>query len=134
MYKLKRLYFGLLIIIGFLAISIAHLTISQSASSTVTLSSKQDFITAGDELVANFKIYNPNDEPRFYTFAFYLNDAQIYENHVTINPKRNFVFGGHSRALEPGIVKVTGVVYEGKKERLLDNISYFVTVKEKPNN
>lgn len=126
----KIVYITLLVVLGLLAIKIAYQATTQTLSSTVELISKQEFVTAGDEIVVSFKIYNPFQEPRQYTYALYLDDEKKYENMVTIKPNRRFVFGGHFRALEPGDVKVTATVYEGNKERLVENITYFVTVKE----
>jgi hypothetical protein len=127
--RLKIVYIASLIVVGVLALSIIYQTTTQTLFPTVELTSNQEFVAVGDEIAANFKIYNPARDPRQFTYAVYLNDEKRYENMVTINPKRNFVFGGQYRAFEPGNVKVTAVVYEGDKEMLIENITYFVTVK-----
>jgi hypothetical protein len=115
--------------LGVLALSVAYQTAHKTIFPSVTRTSQQEIITVDDKLVANFKIYNPNEEPRLYTYAVYIDDEKRFENKVTINPRRNFAFGGSYKGLEPGPVKVTALVYEGDKERLIENITYFVTVK-----
>lgn len=126
--KLKIVYMALLAVIGLLLISVTYQAATQTFSSTLTQASKHEVITVGDEIAANFKIHNPTQESRQYTYALYLNDEKKYENTVPIKPNRRSVFGGHFRALEPGEVKVTALVYEGDKEKLVKNMTYFVTV------
>ena len=127
----KKVYLTLLTVLGMLALFVAYQLGTRTLSPTVELVSKQDVVTAGDRFAANFKIYNPYQEPRRYTYALYLNGSLRFEETVTIKPDRQFVFGGHYRALEPGQMMVTAVVYEGDKERLVENITYFVTVNPK---
>jgi hypothetical protein len=126
--RLKILYLTLLVVLGLLAVTVAYKAINQTISPSLELVSNQEVVSAGDEIVANFRIKNPSKETRLFTYAMYLNDQRKYENAVKIKPEKSFVFGGHFRALEPGEVKVTAVVHEGNKEREIKNITYFVTV------
>lgn len=127
----RILYTALSAVFGLLILLIIYQAANQTLNPAVSITSRQEVLSVGEDIAANFKIINPNPEPRLFTYAVYINDEKSYENSVTINPKRNFVFGGHYRAVEPGEVKVTALVYEGDKERLVENISYFVTVKQK---
>jgi uncharacterized protein (DUF58 family) len=126
--RLKIVYLALLVVLGLLAVTVAYRAINQTISPSLELVSTQEVVSAGDEIVANFRIKNPSKETRRLTYALYLDDQRKYENTVEIKSEKSFVFGGHFRALEPGEVKVTAVVYEGDKEREIKNITYFVTV------
>lgn len=131
MERLRLAYLVLMAVIGFMVFSIIFQTTSQTISPSVTRLAKQDLITAGDEIISNFNIYNPDNKPHHYSYALYLNDVKRFENSVTVNPGKNFVFGGNYRAFEPGRVKITALVYEGEEKKLIDNITYFVSVKPK---
>jgi hypothetical protein len=100
--RLKILYLTLLVVLGLLAVTVAYKAINQTTSPSLELVSNQEVISAGDEIVANFRIKNPFKETRQFTYPLYINKERKYENSVSIKPGKSFVFGGHFRALEPG--------------------------------
>jgi hypothetical protein len=132
--KHRTIYRVSIVILGIIFLLVIYQITTRTLSPEVEVVGNQDFITLGDELAANFNVYNPNWNPRLYTYAIYLDDDQVYENTITIQPKRDFVFGGQFKTLKPGKIKVTALVYEGDKEQLVENITYYVSVEPKDDN
>lgn len=130
MNRIKLIYLGLLIILGLLIVSISYQVITQTFSSTVTQTSRQEVVTVGEELYATFKIYNPDGKPHNYIYALYLNDEKQYENTAIIRPKKSLVFGGNFKSQIVGEIKITALVYRENKENLIKNITYFVNVEQ----
>src|SRR3990170_3974113 len=109
--RLKKIYIILLLTLGFMVSFFIYQMAKQTFSPTLTRTSEQMAVSVGDELSADFKITNPYGERREYIYALYLNDEKRFERTVAIEADSNFVFGGRYRALEPGIVKVSALIY-----------------------
>jgi hypothetical protein len=67
MEKLKAAYIGAVGILIILIIAIIYKG-STVLSPTVELTSKQEFVNIGEEIVADFRIYNPYREPKNYRY------------------------------------------------------------------
>jgi len=128
--RLRALYIVMLLVLGALATTILIKAGRQVASPTVEVLSKQEVATAGGEISAKFKLYNPGEKPRTFTYALYLNNSKRYEDKVLVMPESSFVFGGHYRVFEPGIVAVTALVYDADGKKLLENTTHYVRVEE----
>jgi hypothetical protein len=125
MEKLKAAYIGAVGILIILIIAIIYKG-STVLSPTVELTSKQEFVNIGEEIVADFRIYNPYREPKNYRYLLYYNGTKRFNNTVLINPKSSFQFGGHYRATSTGVVEITALVYDGNE--LVSNTTYHVIV------
>jgi hypothetical protein len=101
-------------------------------SPTVERMSEQGFVNVGENIIADFTIYNPSLGTKTFRYSLFYNGTRRFEDSVAIKRGMSFQFGGHYRATEPGRVTITALVYEeGVKERLIENTTYFVTVKPK---
>ena len=129
MNRTNVLFLVLLAALLLLTASIFYRAGRESLAPSLSRTSVQEVAAVGDEIAAEFKIINPFEERREYTYLLFLNGEKRYERKVAVDPKSEFTFGGHYKALEPGIATVTAMVYEGDKEKLVKNMTYFVTVK-----
>lgn len=124
------IYLLALIILGALILFIFFQIISTTTSSgTLSVASKQQFVESGGIIDVGFLIYNDEEYAQNYTYLLFLNDENVLEDRVTINPKDSFSFGGYFRENGSRRVKVTAELYAGKKEALLDKVTYYLAVK-----
>ena len=128
MNRTNVLFLVLLAALLLLTASIFYRAGRESLAPSLSRTSVQEVAAVGDEIAAEFKIINPFEERREYTYLLFLNGEKRYERKVAIGPKSEFTFGGHYSALESGTATVTAIVYEGEKKRLIKNITYFVEI------
>lgn len=130
MNTLKLVYIGLLVMVGFLAVSIVYDTGRETINPTTSKTGEQEVVVIGRELIANYKILNPTDTRQAYTFSMKIDGKTQYESSVEVDPGSDFVFGGHYRSLSPGRHSVTGLVWNQNKTQLIKNTTYHLTIEK----
>ncbi|MFQ6105904.1 MAG: hypothetical protein ACE5NL_02415 [Candidatus Hydrothermarchaeaceae archaeon] len=131
MEKLKKFYIFSLLLLGAFLFFIYSQILSTTSGETLSLESKQQLVEIGEKIDVHFSIYNTGKDDRNYTFAIFFNDKRMLNDTVLVKAGDSSKFGGHFLAKEPGKVKVTAELYDADKKKLLDSVTYYVTVKPK---
>lgn len=131
--RLKTIQVFLLTFISVILISVVLRSGSEFLQQDQAMLS-QDGVTSvafiGEEVIANYRIFNPSERPTTYHYEVYTNARKRSGGQAIVPSNRSFVFGGHFRFYEPGLIHINALIYD-ENEKLIKNSSDIVIIKER---